>query len=417
MLPYAPGVSTTPTVAFNPFEPGFFDDPYAQYALLRTHDPVHHTPIGPVALFRYEDVFTLLRDPTLSVDERNAEPFPVPEDVAALVEGREDFGQLTMLNRDPPDHDRLRRLVSRVFTPRRIEQLRPRVTELVDAALDAAAASGVEMDVVAQLAFPLPFQVISDMLGMPEADGAHMRDWSHTMTKMLDPIVAYDDVEAALHASDSMLAHVRAAIAWKRREPADDLLSALVSVADDRTGEQLSEDELVAQVVLLYIAGHETTVNLIGNGVLALLRHPGELARLRDDPSLDANAVEELLRYDSPVQFSRRITTRDVEIAGVPVPARTFVMTCLASANRDRAKWGPTADDLDLGRDGASQHVSFGSGVHYCLGAALARLEGQVAIPRLVRRFPELTLLDEQPVWGGRIVLRGLDRLRVSLAG
>src|SRR5581483_26922 len=166
--------------------------------------------------------------------------------------------------------DRLRRLVSRVFTPRRIEQLRPRVTELVDAALDAAAASGHEMDVVAQLAFPLPFQVISDMLGMPEADGAHMRDWSHTMTKMLDPIVAYDDVEAALHASDSMLAHVRAAIAWKRREP-----------ADDRTGEQLSEDELVAQVVLLYIAGHETTVNLIGNGVLALLRHPGELARLR----------------------------------------------------------------------------------------------------------------------------------------
>jgi cytochrome P450 len=408
-------VSTTPTVAFNPFEPGFFDDPYAQYALLREQDPVHATPIGPVALFRYEDVFTLLRNPTLSVDERSAEPFAVPDDIAALVEGREDFGQLTMLNRDPPDHDRLRRLVSRVFTPRRIEQLRPRVTQLVDDALDAAAARGDEMDVVAQLAFPLPFQVISDMLGMPEADGERMRDWSHTMTKMLDPIVAYDDVEAALHASDSMLVHVRDAIAWKRREPADDLLSALVAVADDATGEQLSEEELVAQVVLLYIAGHETTVNLIGNGTLALLRHPDQLARLRDDPSLDANAIEELLRYDSPVQFSRRITTSDIEIAGVAVPARTFVMTCLGSANRDPAKWGPTADELDLGRDGASQHVSFGSGVHYCLGAALARLEGQLAIPRLVRRFPAMSLLDDAPAWGGRIVLRGLDRLRVAL--
>lgn len=416
-MPYARDVSTTPTVAFNPFEPGFFDDPYAQYALLRERDPVHATPIGPVALFRYEDVFTLLRNPTLSVDERSAEPFPVPDDIAALVEGREDFGQLTMLNRDPPDHDRLRRLVSRVFTPRRIEQLRPRVTQLVDDALDAAAARGDEMDVVAQLAFPLPFQVISDMLGMPEADGERMRDWSHTMTKMLDPIVAYDDVEAALHASDSMLVHVRDAIAWKRREPADDLLSALVAVADDATGEQLSEEELVAQVVLLYIAGHETTVNLVGNGTLALLRHPDQHARLRDDPSLDTNAIEELLRYDSPVQFSRRITTSDIEIAGVAVPARTFVMTCLGSANRDPAKWGPTADELDLGRDGASQHVSFGSGVHYCLGAALARLEGQLAIPRLVRRFPALSLLDEAPAWGGRIVLRGLDRLRVSIAG
>lgn len=414
-MPYARDVSTTPTVAFNPFEPGFFDDPYAQYALLREQDPVHATPIGPVALFRYEDVFTLLRNPTLSVDERSAEPFAVPDDIAALVEGREDFGQLTMLNRDPPDHDRLRRLVSRVFTPRRIEQLRPRVTQLVDDALDAAAARGDEMDVVAQLAFPLPFQVISDMLGMPEADGERMRDWSHTMTKMLDPIVAYDDVEAALHASDSMLVHVRDAIAWKRREPADDLLSALVAVADDATGEQLSEEELVAQVVLLYIAGHETTVNLIGNGTLALLRHPDQLARLRDDPSLDANAIEELLRYDSPVQFSRRITTSDIEIAGVAVPARTFVMTCLGSANRDPAKWGPTADELDLGRDGASQHVSFGSGVHYCLGAALARLEGQLAIPRLVRRFPAMSLLDDAPAWGGRIVLRGLDRLRVAL--
>jgi cytochrome P450 len=408
-------VSTAPTVAFNPFEPGFFDDPYPQYASLRERDPVHTTPIGPVALFRYEDVFTLLRNPTLSVDERNTEPFPVPDDIAALVEGREDFAQLTMLNRDPPDHDRLRRLVSRVFTPRRIEQLRPRVTQLVDGALDAAAARGDEMDVIAQLAFPLPFQVISDMLGMPEADGERMRDWSHTMTKMLDPIVAYDDVAAALHASDSMLAHVRDAIAWKRREPADDLLSALVSVAEDATGEQLSEEELVAQVVLLYIAGHETTVNLIGNGTLALLRHPDQLARLRDDPSLDANAVEELLRFDSPVQFSRRIALADFELDGHRIEAKSFVLTCLGAANHDPEHWGPTADELDLGRAGAAQHISFGSGVHHCLGAALARVEGRAAFTALTQRFPDLALADAPPAWNNRIVLRGLDTLPLTL--
>jgi len=240
-----------------------------------------------------------------------------------------------------------------------------------------------------------------------------LRDWSHTMTKMLDPIIDMDEVRAAMVASDGMLGHVRGAIASKRAHPADDLLSAMVAAEDQ--GDMLSEEELVAQVVLLYIAGHETTVNLIGNGVFALLHHDDQLARLRREPVLAQNAVEELLRFDSPVQFSRRITLADFDVAGTTIPARTMVLTCLGAANRDPAKWGPTAESLDLGREGAAQHVSFGSGVHHCLGAALARLEGQEAIPALARRFPRLALVDGAAERNTRIVLRGFERLPVTL--
>jgi len=407
-------MSTVPEVALNPFEPGFFDDPYPQYRQLRELDPVHQSPLGPVALFRYEDVYTVLRNPRLSVEERNAGPMPFADEIAAIAEGHENFGDLAMLNLDPPDHDRLRRLVSKVFTPRTIERLRPRVAELVEDALTGVEARGDgEMDVIRDLAFPLPFQVISEMLGMPEADRDQLRDWSHTMTKMLDPIIDMDEVRAAMVASDGMLGHVRGAIASKRAHPADDLLSAMVAAEDQ--GDMLSEEELVAQVVLLYIAGHETTVNLIGNGVFALLHHDDQLARLRREPVLAQNAVEELLRFDSPVQFSRRITLADFDVAGTTIPARTMVLTCLGAANRDPAKWGPTAESLDLGREGAAQHVSFGSGVHHCLGAALARLEGQEAIPALARRFPRLALVDGAADRNTRIVLRGFERLPVTL--
>ncbi|MGZ8735248.1 MAG: cytochrome P450, partial [Acidimicrobiia bacterium] len=208
---------------------------------------------------------------------------------------------------------------------------------------------------------------------------------------------------------------VFAAIEWKRRDPSDDLLTKLI-VAEDE-GDMLTEDELVAQVVLLYIAGHETTVNLIGNGTFALLRHPDQAERLRSDPALEENAIEELLRFDSPVQFSRRITLAPLPVRDVMIEPGVFVLTCLGSANRDLQFWGPTANTLDLGREGAAQHVSFGGGVHHCLGAALARVEARAAIPSLVRRFPALALADPdaEPAWNGRIVLRGLDRLPVAL--
>jgi cytochrome P450 len=205
---------------------------------------------------------------------------------------------------------------------------------------------------------------------------------------------------------------VQDVLAWKREHPADDLVSALLAAEDE--GDRLTEEELLDQVILLYVAGHETTVNLIGNATLALLGHPDELARLESDRDLDAGAVEELLRYDSPVQFSRRITLEELDVDGTTIPAGSFVLTCLGSANHDSARWGPTADELDIGRADAGQHMSFGNGIHHCLGSSLARVEAQVAIGTLVRRFPGLELVGE-PERNGRVVLRGLESLPVGL--
>lgn len=407
----------TEPVFFNPLEPGYLDDPYPQLARLREEDPVHGSPLGIWVLSRYDDVFALLRNPATSVEDDNISSGLVSlreqmfEQIMTEVGGedRTRRGRRGILNLDPPDHTRLRKLVSKAFTVRRIEGLRPRVQELVDQTLDRVA--GSDWDVIDELAFPLPFQVISELLGMPEGDRDQIREWSQALTKTLDPIVGPDEVRAAFVASDAMVEYLAEVTAWKREHPADDLFTALIDAEED--GDRMTPEELRDQVVLLYIAGHETTVNLIGNGLLALLRHPDEYRRWHADPALDADAVDELLRYDSPVQLSRRITMRDTDLGdGTVVPAGTFVMTSLASANRDPAKWGPTADRVDLGRSDGNQHVAFGSGIHFCLGAALARLEGQVALGSIVRRFPDLELAAD-PVRNGRITLRGLSSLPV----
>jgi cytochrome P450 len=396
---------------FNPFEPGFLDDPYLQYATLRQRDPVHRSPLEVWVLFRYEDVVRTLRDASLSVQVDNATPTARMQMFAEQAPGEVERGAHSILNIDPPDHTRLRRLVSKAFTPKMVHGLRSRIQELVDDALATMAVTG-EADVIGDLAFPLPFTVISEMLGMPDGNREEVRGWSHTLTKTLDPILTPEEVQAALVAADNMQAHVQDVLAWKREHPADDLLTALLAAEDE--GDRLSELELLDQVLLLYVAGHETTVNLIGNATLALLRNPDELARLRSDPELDAGAVEELLRYDSPVQFSRRIATADLEIDETTVPAGTFILTCLGSANHDPARWGATCDELDLARADAGQHMSFGNGIHHCLGSSLARTEGQIAIVTLVRRFPDLALAGE-PERNGRVVLRGLESLPVTV--
>jgi cytochrome P450 len=404
-------------VFFNPLDPDYLADPYPQLAALREADPVHESPLGIFALFRYQDAFDLLRNPTTSVADENVtggvsemREAVFADLVAEFGEDIRERGDRAILNLDPPDHTRIRKLVSQAFTVRRIEGLRDRVQDLVDEALDRVSAEAT-WDVVEELAFPLPFQVISEMLGMPDGDRDQIRAWSHAITKTLDPILAPEDVKEAFTASRAMSDHLDEVVTWKRAHPADDLLTGLVEAESD--GDRLSPEELRDQVVLLYIAGHETTVNLIGNGVQALLRHPDQLRRWRDDPGLDATAVDECLRYDAPVQMSRRVAMQDLEVAGHAIPAGTLVMTHLASANRDPAKWGPTADRFDVGRPDASQHLTFGSGIHFCLGAALARLEGQVAMGTLIRRFPRLEQAGE-PVGNGRITLRGLDSLPVS---
>ena len=401
---------------FNPFEPGFAEDPYPQFAELSAGNPVQQTPLGLWALFGYDDAVRLLRDPSLSVEDRSVVGRNPRAEVREQILGdRPQRGTHQILNLDPPDHTRLRKLVQQVFTPRMVEQLAPRVQVMVDDALDAVVARGDGMDVIADLAFPLPFRVISAMLGMPVAEEAQLRDWAHTLTLSLEPLLALQHQDEILDASDHILEHVLDAIEWKRTHPADDLLSALIAAED--SGDRLSPEELLDQVILLYIAGHETTVNLIGNGTHALLTHRSQLERWRDDPALDANAVDELLRYDCPVQFSRRITTSALQVGDATIERGVFVLTCLAAANRDPAKWGATAQDLDVGRPGVAQHLAFGSGIHHCLGAALARLEGRIAMGTLIRRFPGLEPTGDTPAWNGRLVLRGLDFLPVTLGG
>ena len=403
-------MTSTEPVMYNPFEPGYFDDPYAQFARLREADPVHATLDGNWMLFRYDDCFRVLRDHSLSVDDRNIADSTKQQQFEDM--GIEDRGVRSMLGLDPPDHDRLRRLVSKAFTPRSIEALRPRVQVLVDEALDRMGEAG-RTDLIADLAFPLPFQVISEMLGMPESDVIQIRDWSGHMVKTLDPIVSDDEFIAARDASIQMEAYLQEVIAWKRANPADDMMSALIAAEED--GDRLSSDELAAQVVLLFIAGHETTVNLIGNGTRALLRQRDQWERLHADPDLIKAGIDELLRFDPPVQISRRIALVDLEIDGRQIAAGKFMATMLASANRDPARWGADADRLDLTRD-AGQHLSFGSGVHYCLGASLAKLEGQVAIGSFNRRFTDAQLESDTATWNGRINLRGLAELPITVA-
>jgi cytochrome P450 len=306
--------------------------------------------------------------------------------------------------------------VQQVFTPKTVERLAPRVQAMVDEMLDVAVARaedlGPEFDVITDLAFPLPFRVITAMLGMPVSEEAQMRELAHTLTLGLEPLLALQHLQEIADASDVIVEHVLDAVEWKRAHPADDLLSALIAAEAD--GDRLSPEELLDQVILLYIAGHETTVNLIGNGAYALLRNRAQLERWRDEPSLDTNAIDELLRYDAPVQFSRRVTTADFTVGDQTIEAGVFVLTGLASANRDPAKWGESAQVLDVTRPGAAQHLAFGSGIHHCLGASLARLEGRVALGTLIRRFPDLALASDTPAWNGRLVLRGLDHLPVT---
>ncbi|MEV5568591.1 cytochrome P450 [Spirillospora sp. NPDC052269] len=390
-----------PELLFNPFEPGFTDDPYPAYRRLREADPVHQSPFGIWIMTTHRDVEDLLRSDH-SVDERKAAEGLVVDQMRAYDSALEGRGR-SLLDRDPPDHTRLRGLVSKVFTPRRVAALEPEITALVDEALDRIEDAGTA-DLVETLAFPLPFAVISSMLGMPPTDHARVRELSGWVVRSLEPLPDEATVKRVGEAGIELYELVRGLIADKRAHPGDDLLSALI--AAEAEGDRLTDDELVDQVVLLYVAGHETTVSLIGGGTLALLENPGELARLRADPGLAPNAVEELLRFVSPVQQSRRVTLTPYKVRDKEIPPRAFVVAGLAAANRDPSFWGPDAEELRLDRPNARRHVAFGGGPHHCLGAALARLEARVAFERLTGRFGGLAL-DGDATWNGRVNLRG----------
>ncbi|QKV97808.1 cytochrome P450 [Streptomyces sp. NA02950] len=403
-------VSAASEYVFNPFADGFSEDPYPQYAELRAKDPVHEHPIGFWVVSRYQDVCGLLRS-KLSVDDRHLAPGPMADIIQSVYGDKAPrMNGLSMLDQDPPHHTRLRRLVSKAFTARSVSALEPRVAARVGEALDRVAEAG-RADLVAELAFPLPSLVISELLGMPPIDQIRLRELTSVMMRAVELTVDPQLLAEVAAAEDELLAMAHEAIAWKRNRPGEDLLTALIAAEED--GDVLSDAELAAQVMLLYMAGHETTVGLISNGLLALLNHPGQLAVLRKRPDLIANAVEEFLRYDGPSHMAKRITLEPVCVGDKVIPRGAMVILSLASANRDESFWGADAHELRLDRANAQQHVGFSVGMHHCLGAALARLEGRVAISAVVRRFPGLAL--EEARQNGRMNLRGLDVLSVSV--
>lgn len=396
---------------FNPFTPYFMNDPNPHYAELRRHVPVHEHPGGFWMLSRYEDASALIRS-GLSVEQRHVAPGPFRDAYAkAGVTDQPRLKGLALLDRDAPDHTRLRKLVTMAFTARAVNAMEGEIRSLADEALDRIAADGGG-DLVEALAFPLQFTVISRMLGMPPTDTVRMRTLTHTLMRSVEPTTDPEVMRAVEAADAELFDIVGEAVDWKRQNPADDLLTALITAEDH--GDVLSRDELIAQVTMLYVAGHETTVNLISGGTLALLRNPGQLRLLRDKPELEQNAIEELLRYDAPVHNSRRITLDPYEVGGHEIPPGSFILANLAGANRDESYFGPDAEELRLDRENARRHLSFGGGMHLCLGAALARIEGRVAIGGLVRRFPGLELAGEVE-WNGLLSLRGAARLPVRV--
>ena len=394
-------------LSFNPMAPEFVADPYPTYHRLRAEDPVHQSPLGFWVLTRYEDVVASLRDPRM-----------IKEPIAAFVAAR--FGLqapplgmgLSMLDRDPPDHTRLRGLVSKAFTPRVIEQMRSHIQQIVDGLLDRVQGDR-GMDLIEQFAYPLPVIVICEMLGVPVADHERFKGWGLDIARGLDAIMLPPDspvAERSVLARRALADYFRGLIAERRRAPKDDMLSGLI--AAEEAGDKLSEDELLATCILLLVAGHETTVNLIGNGSLALLRHPDQLRRLREDPGLIVTAVEELLRFDGPVQRTARIPSEDVTIGGKTIGKGEMVMPFIGAADRDPAQF-PDPDRLDIGRT-ENRHIAFGWGIHFCIGAPLARVEGQIAINTLLRRMPRLALATAEPQHRQSLTLRGLTSLPVS---
>lgn len=401
----------TDELLFNPFDPAFRANPYPYYDRLRTEAPAYPTPLGTIVVSRYEDVSNTLRSNDFSRDVQANANQPVNPN---RRRPQRENGAKSILNLDPPDHTRLRRLVSLAFTPSAIERLRPRIQRLVDDVLDVAEERG-SMELVDELAFPVPFQVISDLLAMPTDRADELREWSQIITQSLEPTSTDEDIDRTEAVFAQLLPYLVEIIEDRRRNLGDDMLSHLIQA--EEAGDRLTLPELISFVILLYIAGHETTVNLIGNSTLALLRNPDQMRLWRDDPTLDGAAVDELLRFDGPVQLTVRVPLVPVHFGEgdqrVDVEPGTVVMTLLGAANHDPSVFDdPHA--LQIGRPNAARHMAFASGIHYCLGSNLAKLEAQIAVGTLIRRFPNVALAAE-PGWRDRLTIRGVDRLSLSL--
>ena len=409
-------------VMFNPLADGFVEWPYDQYTRLRAEDPIHRSELlHGYCVTRYADVNTILRDPTVSSEIDNATPTPLTGDE---IKRRDEAtrGGRTLVLLDDPDHARLRKLIQGPFRAREVENLSALVDERVRVRMDqliaehgtGAGTGTIEFDLIANFAYPLPVEIFCQMLGIPEEDHPVFRFWVNCIARSLDPVMGAVEREALAVHFDEMHTFIEGLAEDKRGRNDDDVLSGLVHAQAD--GETLSHEDLITQIITLYVAGHEPTAGLVGNGTLALLKHPDQWSLLRSDRSHLRNAVSELLRYDGPNQFVRRIATRDMAFdtpgGSTTIPAGSVIYASPASANRDEARWGATVDAVDITRVDAAQHLQFGGGVHACLGTHLARLQAEAMFSALLDRFDTLELAGD-PVWSTRMVIRGLNQLPV----
>ena len=409
MSEHAQAVKTEPL--FDPLSPDYIRDPYPFYERLRNTDPVHLTEHRSYLASRHAEASLVLRDKRFGKDfvERTVRRYG-PKIMEEPI-----FRSMShwMLQQDPPDHTRLRGLVVKAFTARRVEDMRPRIQQVVDQTIDAVLDSG-HMDLIEDFAFRLPVTIICDMLGIPEEHREAFYKGSRDGGRILEPVPMTQEEIAQANAGNAMARmYFEQLFELRRREPGDDLTTQLVQAEED--GSKLTNEELTANIILLFGAGHETTVNLIGNGLLALHRNPDQLALLKSNPSLITNAIEEFLRYDSSVQLTGRVALQDIpDLGGKKIPKGETVLCLLGSANRDPAAYHDHPDRLDITRPNI-RPLSFGGGIHHCLGAQLARIEAEIAISTLLRRLPELRLDDaDNPEWRPTFVLRGLKRLPAS---
>lgn len=399
------------TFPFNPFDPEFRRDPYTTYRGMREAGRTRPTPFG-VMLTRHADCVELLHHHGMSNDQRNSRGF---QDL--LEAGNPRARQMaeqppaSFLFMDPPDHTRLRGLVSKAFTPRMVRSLEPLASAVVEELLAARAREGA-MDVVEDLAYPLPVRIICEMLGVPHEDHVVFRGWSRQLARSLDPdfMIPAEEAERRDRAVEEFRTYMQDLVARRRGDLGDDLLSGLIAAEEE--GDKLTTDELLGTTILLLIAGHETTVNLIANGVLQLLRHPEQLQRLREDPALARSAVEEVLRYDPPVQLTGRIALEPIRFRSFSLEPREFAVALIGSANRDPEAF-EDPDRFDITRE-SSHHIAFGAGIHFCLGAQLARLEGRIALTAVARRLTGIELAREPLDYKENLVLRGLGALPIT---
>ncbi|MGQ0431178.1 MAG: cytochrome P450 [Microthrixaceae bacterium] len=407
------------SVSFDPFEAGFNEWPYDQYARLRAADPVHRSDLmGGWVLTRYADVERVLKDPTMSSQIDNATPTPQTEmelQRRAEVEGAEGADPLPLL--DEPDHTRVRRLIAPTFRKGSVrnlhETIERHVSELLDSIVERHGPSGT-FDLVSELAYPMPVMVICELMGIPDEDGPAFRRWVQLVALGLDPFISPEQREESLAAGEEMREYLRQQVAAKRRAPGDDLTSELAVASDD--GDKLTDDELIMQLQTLYIAGHEPATAVLGNGFRGLFAQPDQLIALRSgDANLD-HAVLELLRYDGPNQFVRRIATTDLHFDGGVIPAGAVVYPGIGAANHDPDEFGPDADAIRIDRPSAIHHLQLGAGIHACLGTHLARLEIEITLRRLLERFPTMELAAA-PTWANRMVLRSVNELHVHYDG